>query len=354
MLRRPEEARILKIIAAIAAVVLAIAVPVAATLLIVAVVGKSSAPMLLLSSFAVMMVTMAPIFAGSMLALSPIDPKLPEGRRYFRRRIAMFVCVQLLGVVGIVAFAVIEGSPWWLPVVITAAGVLLAALCRPVGDSLRRRGTTSPPTRHPNRELTRQERSRKVRRVAITFAVTLVVASAALTAVFFALPAEGDDRAEVLTFAFMFGASFACLAAGLACVVVSWPLVRSLRDKLGSDPREHRLIKRVVIRGKNDELTREQSERAAAYAVVLSDFYPFQIAQLLLLYAALLLQQGVSLMSNPDSELRWLAIGVAILLLVVIIVYLPMTIRHVRRVRRYAAEPRELIDASTAGRSNAN
>jgi hypothetical protein len=332
----------MKAVAAIAAFVLVGATPTGAVFLIAATVERPTVPLLILSSLAVMALTVTPILAGSIVALSLVDPKLPQGRRYFQRLAGISAGTQLLGAIGIVVFAIVQGAPSWLPVSIIAAGAVLTTVSILAAEALRRREAAGSRIGGANRELTRQERNRKARGVAITFAVTLVVASAVMISVMFALLDDDDDPAQLLAVSIAFGITFAFLAASIACLVVGWPLVRALRDHLGPDPKDHRLLKRVVVRGKSEELDAEQSERAVRYAVVLADFLPFQLAQFLLLYAALLLQQGISLLSNPDSELRGLTIGLAVFLLAVLITCLPIFLRQFRRVRNYAADHRHL------------
>lgn len=333
----------MKVVAAAAALLLVVAVPIGATLLIVVVVERPTVPLLTLSLLATLVLTITPVVAAATVVLSPVHTELLEGRRHFRRLAIIWVGIQLVGAIGIVAFAIVEGAPWWLPAVIITAGVVLTAVCSLVGKFLRRREAAAPWMGGRDRGLTRQERNRKVRAVAITCAVTLAVAFAVLTTVGYAIPDEDDDPAGALALALLWGVSFAFLAASIACLVVCWPLIRTLRDHLGPNLKDHRLIRRVVVRGKREELTAEQSERAAKFAVVLSDSFPFQLAQLLFIYVAVLVQQAAILFSSPDSELRGMMIGIGVLLLVVLVVYLPIALRQRRRVRSYAAQHRHLI-----------
>ncbi|TFC44044.1 MULTISPECIES: hypothetical protein [unclassified Cryobacterium] len=99
-----------------------------------------------------------------------------------------------------------------------------------------------------------------------------------------------------------FAAESAFIAAALACILVTLPLNRRLRESVSRDLGRLRKMGKVVLRGKQLELDHDEQVAAAKYAVLISIVIPFQLAYITLLYAGLKIQQAQSLVSGTRSE----------------------------------------------------
>lgn len=118
-------------------------------------------------------------------------------------------------------------------------------------------------------------RARVFRRMAITFVLTAAVSAISLTILALTV-ASNIDPLEVATMSLSFGA----ISATIPAIVAMFNFHQAVTQIFGTDIASRKAVGRVVVRGKPDQLTAEQTTMAARFAHVMHDLLPVQYAQL--------------------------------------------------------------------------
>lgn len=319
----------MRIAAFIVAVVVTSALALGGTLLVVFAAPPRVDWTLFLATVSVVALVFGPLTLGSLTAYWDFGGD-PARRRLLRRWIVGVVLAEMAGVAAVVAYAVLNGSPWWLVVVFAGGGALLTAVALVVGPALQRQDDASRdpgPTWVP---ITRSEITRKVATVAAVFAGVLVVGLVVAAVVFTTVDGLSGELASGLWFA----VALAFFAGAITCVVTSLSFNRALREATDRDPALVQKVGRVVLKGKPVDLDPGERVAAARYAQVVAVTLPFQLAYLVMLYSGLALQQVQGLLSGASP----FAAPLLAVLVVVLVAFLPFTVLRIARARRYARE----------------
>lgn len=333
----------MRILAAIAACVVTSVLMVGATLLVV-VHHRETDGWLLLSGLSLALLFCGPPALGSLHAFWD-DRRSRAAGSAFRVWWIIIASAQAAGAIGIVAWAVGVGAPPWIPVLFVGTAVVLTILAILLGRHLGRLEERRDPGvswEAPALIATVSPIAvrRKITVIVLSFVIALAVTGVGLWVVFGLL--LGEWSPEPLIFALQI--SF--LVATLAAIIVSWPMNRALRDVTGRDLGRAKAFSRIVLRGKDETLVPGDEPAAARYAAIASVAMPFQLAYLMLLYAALILGQ-VPRLFDPDRS--WFSIALLAFLLVAIVMLTPMFVLQVLRARRYArAHPTLAFDGAQA------
>lgn len=276
-----------------------------------------------------------PLMLGSLTAY--FEAGLSDASRSaFRRRLVIIIGLEVLAAVAIVAYAFLRPTAAWIPLLFIGVGVVLTAVAPAVGGAVRRLDARRRSAAPAWQSITSEEIGRRVRTVAVTFVVALVVAIGA-AAVVFAMVDEGRGSFWQLL---PITASLAFLAAGMACILVSLGWNRRLREVLGHDLGNVRLFAKVVLGRTGWELDQAQRVGAARYAATVPAILGFQLAYITLLYTGLALQQVNTLLSGHAAQwVPWL-LGAMV---VVLFVFFPLFLRRIRRAQHYAREHAGLL-----------
>jgi hypothetical protein len=291
---------------------------------------------IILASVADGLFVYGPLTFGSVLTY--FDPQRSrDARRIFRRLAIVIGAFELVAVAGIVVYSVGVSSPVWLPIAFIGGAAVLFAIAIVVGNALRRydeRRDQAQPSWAP---IAARQVTRKIVKVAVTFAAVFAVAAALLW--WISGPPVKSGLPIGLSISYALG--FAFLASGLACMLVTLPLNRQLRLSLNRDLGRSRKFMRIVVRGKSDRLEEDEKVPAARYAVMLALTLPFTLASITLLYAGILINNLNQLLDDHSfSMVTYLSSAALIVLLVVIF---PLQIIRTVRVRRYARDHAELL-----------
>ena len=288
---------------------------------------------------------LAGLFAGSFLLTSGHDPATPDGRRFFTRVGIVLGVVALVGVGALVTIAALGEVS-----VVFALGWIVAGLAyvaaNVVGaEYLRRRDIRLRPTQPPAPPVDADFRRRRVRALVWWFVGVLVVGLAA--AVVVAAATRDLESLPVLT---GLALSFAALAAMMVSLTAIFRVNRHVRDLLGTDTARNKRIGRVVIRGKADALSTEESDLARRYAPLASLSLFWSAAQFSFLYVALLAQNVPQIWLGGDFQP--LRVILSVFFIVSAAVFIPLMLNQRRQVERYRAAHPLLTDGvpDTVGR----
>lgn len=284
------------------------------------------------------LVVSTPALACLMVANLLFDLDQEDGRRFLRRFVYVTAGIQLLGVLGMVPVALAApDSVGYLLGVVALSVVLLWCGVR-LGTRFQRRLVVESAQHSAWSPWSKPRLRRAALRVVTVFALAGMIGCAAFVWWGFALD---DGEGPSFGAPIVYGLSLGAIAAALACLVVSWPLVKDMRRVLGRDFATQKAIVRVVLRNKDDVLSEEAQHQAAAYAGIMAVYYRFQIAQFALLLGGLWLQQVWNLTSGPSDSLVPLTLGLVIGIPLVFLTILPFIIREARRAKRYAIDHAE-------------
>lgn len=282
-----------------------------------------------------MLLIPVPAMACLMVANVSFNLEGPDGRRFLRRLVYVVAGIQLLGVLGLVLVAIAApDSAGYLVGVVVLSIVLLWSGIR-LGMRFQQRLVDESAEHRTWASWPRSRVRRAILRVVVVFTIASMVGSGAILVLGLTL-GEGDGLSPGSSI--IYGLSLGCFAASIACLVLAWPLVKDMRRVLGRDHATQKAIVRVVLRNKNDPLSEDAQDKAAAYAGIMAVYYPFQIAQLTLLFGGLWLQQVWNLPDGPSDPLYPVALGLVIGLPLLVLISLPIIIRECRRARRYARD----------------
>ncbi|RNE64056.1 hypothetical protein [Cryobacterium tepidiphilum] len=291
--------------------------------------------LIFLATMALTVFVYGPLVLGSMLAYW--DAKRSDAsKRYFAWWYRIVVGLEVLAAIGIVIFAMLADAPVWLPVLFIAVGAALIMVAVFVGAWLRKREEARAPVERPWLPLTRREILRKITKMVVTFVGAFVI-GLALLALF-----AREIFTESLVQALGLAVGVAFFAAAMAGILVTMPLFRQIREIVGRDAGQVRKLAKVVLKGKRLDLDEEEQVDATKYAAVAAIMLPFQLAYMMLLYAGIILQQ-VQLLANPVA--RQLVIPMLALLVLLLVVVVPFSVRYIRRARAYAREHEDLVPA---------
>jgi hypothetical protein len=200
------------------------------TILIIIEAPSQSSGVLLLAIGALSVFIYGPLILGSITSYWNVR-KTGESRRYFVWWFGIVLGLEALGAVAIVIYALLTHAPTWLPIVFIGTGVALTAVALLVGQMLLRHEEARPLVERPWAPISRREIVRKIAIVTITFVVVLV-----LVLILFTVLGRGSTSAiSKIGVQLSFAAEFAFFAAALACILVTLPLNRRLRESVSRD-----------------------------------------------------------------------------------------------------------------------
>jgi len=323
----------MKVVVYVLSVLVATALLAGGSFLLVTVTPGRIGWLLLLGTVSLTVFIYGPLMLGS-LGTFWDRRRSEESRRYLAWWYRITLALEVLAAVGIVTYAVLTEAPLWLPALFIGVGAVLTVSAVFLGSWLRKREAANPPEVSPWSPISRRDITRKIWKVAVTFAVTVAIGVAFL-ALFGREIFEND-----LSVAVVLVAGIAFIAASMAGILVTLPLLKRMREVVDSDAGLLRKLAKVVLKAKQIDLDEEEQVQAARYAAVASTALPFQLAYFVLLYVGLGIQQ-VQLLSHP--QVRPIIITTLALLLAVLVFLVPLYVRYARRARAYAREHAHLF-----------
>lgn len=336
----------MKVLAFIFSLVIATGLMLGGAVLIFVLSPQHSTGVQLLAIFALTVMIYGPLTLGSLTSFWNVT-RTEESKRFFKRWLWVVAGLEFLGAIAIIAYAVAAQLPVWIPVLFVAGGIGLTGISLLIGRFLLRRDEAHP---QPSRwaPITRKEIRRKIAIVAITFVAVFAVALVVLGVLIAGSSGAASHRGVQPLVAL----AFALLAAGFACVIVSLPLSRRLRDAVGRDLGTIRKVAKVVLSNKKLDLDQSEQVAAAKYAAVIPTALSFMLGYLILLYLGLGIQQVQQFVSGQADAFQ---IGFSAFLVVALVVFIPIYVVRIRRARIYASSHADLLppaDAGIAGSTN--
>lgn len=325
----------MKVIASILSLLIATGLYLRGTMVMVFQTPSQSPGLVGLGLGALTILIYGPLLLGSLTAYWNFSTTT-ESRRYFRWWLWIIVGLEILAAAGVAIYAVAAGSAVWLPIVFIGGGIVLLVAALVIGPALRRNDEARNPINNSWTPIGRRDSQRKFASVAATFVATFVLGMIVFVVVLGAMTQNFPNKGVQL----LFVTEFSFLAAACACIVVSLPLNRQIRDSAGRDVGLLRKIAKVVLRGKELPLDDEEQRAAAKYAAVISIALPFQLSYLALLYTALVIQQLVSVTTGQTIAIP---VGIIVLLVVTLAISFPLFSRRVNRARRYSKDHAHLL-----------
>lgn len=336
----------MKVLAFILSLVTATALMLGGTVLIVTQSPRHSIGLQLLAVLALTVMIGGPLTLGSLTSYWNVT-RTEESHSFYKRWLWVVIGLEFLGAIAIIVFAVIVQSPVWLPALFITGGTALTGISLLMGRFLLRHDEAhpQPPSWAP---ITRNEIRRKIAIVAITFVVVLAIAIVVLGV----LGIGSNDAAAQIGVQLLYALAFALLAAGFACVIVSLPLNRRLRDAVDRDLGTIRKVAKVVLSNKKLDLDQSEQVAAAKYAAIIPTTLAFMLSYLILLYLGLGIQQVQYLISGQVDAFT---IGFSAFLVAALVIFIPIFAVRIQRARNYARNHAELLppaNAGTAGSTN--
>lgn len=326
----------MKALALVLATVVSTALLAAGIVVLVLATPRGAGDLAVLGGASMSTLVYGPLILGSLLAY--FDPRRSAAaKRSFTKWAAVVLGIEVVGAIGLVVYTVLAHAAFWVPIVFVVAGVLLLAVAYLVAAPLRRydeRQDHKLPLWSP---VSRDQITRKIVRVALTFVVAFVVVLLALLVLTHGL--HGHENWVALSL--IFGFEFASISAGIACIIVVLPLNRQLRASVNRDLGTVRKFARVVLRNKNDELVDQERVHAARYAATLAVTLPFTLGYITLLYAGII-TQSLWTAFNGDS-ISFLSGGYVVFLVVILFAIYPLQIVRIRRARKYVRDHDDLL-----------
>lgn len=342
----------MKVLAFALSVVVTTALVLGGTVLIVLQSPRGAIGLQLLALFALTVMIYGPLMLGSLTSYWNVT-KTQESRSFYQVWLWVVIGLESLGAIAIIVYAVIAHSPVWIPVVFIGAGVVLTVFGLLIGRFLLRHDEAHPqPLRWA--PITRDEIRRKIGIIAITFVVTFIVWIGVL-GILTATGVLGNDRndtVENISVQLLFALGFAFFPASFACVLVSLPLNRRLRDAVDRDLGTIRKISKVVVGNKKIDLDPTEQVAAAKYAAIIPTTLAFMLSYIILLYLGLGIQQLQRIIFQQADALT---IGLSVFLVVAIAIFIPVYAVRIRRARIYARDHASLLpdaDAETTRTPN--
>jgi hypothetical protein len=285
--------------------------------------------LLLATAFTSPFLVMGPLVIGSFAAY--FDHRTSSGsRQYLRWWLVGVVAVDVVAAVFVVLASVSARAPLWVPLVLLIGAAVLVVVVRPLGALFRR--NERPIEDDPDPAL---PGAAVIRRKIVTIGVTFVVAAVVATIGAALLAALGDHRGTGLTQAVLLAGQLTFTATAVATVIVALPFNRALRDAGGRDLGRLRRFAKVVLRGKDLPLDEVEERGAVRYARILPLAMQFQLAYTGLLYIAIAFQFVSAAIRGDLGVLPEVFLAAMVVVLVWLV---PLTVRRIRRARRYVDE----------------
>lgn len=327
----------MRIVAFIASTLVTSALLIGGLVLLVLQSGDQAGIWFVAETFAMIMFVYGPLMIGSFRAYWNVNGS-QESRRYFRRVSSVVIGLEIVAAIVTVVFALTTSASALVPIVFIGGGVVLTVAALWLGPVLSRYDLAHSPAESAWVAINPVEIRKRVVWAAVTFVGVLVVGVIAIT-----LLNRSVTHPLDLGLVFTFALAFALFAAALVCLFSTLGWNRRIRDVTDRDPARLRRVARVVLRKKTDVLDDRDLLAAARYAAVISVTMSFQVAYFVLLSAALILQQVVSIRGRFAAPF---AIYLIVALIAMLVVLLPLQVVRIRRARRYAREhPAELQSA---------
>lgn len=265
------------------------------------------------------------------------DPSARDNRTLSLRWFTGVVAVEVVASALVVVASVAARAAWWVPVVVVVAAAVLLGIARPLAALVRR---TEPPIspvlvdgsgglEAETLGVDAATVRRKIRAVVITFLIGAAVVSVGIVLQVVLLPGRGEQR---LASTLLVAVQLVFTATALASVMVGASYNQTIRDVGGRDLGRLRRFGRIVVRGQDLALEPGEERAALQYAAVVHVSLRFQTTFLLLLYTGLACQ---FLSQLRGGTLGVLPLVVLPAMVVVLAVTVPLTVRRIRRARRY-------------------
>ena len=318
----------MKIMTVSLGIVLSLMIPLAMALLIFLQLDENSDVQVWLAVLGATTLGILPVIAGTVTASWDADPRTPLGRTYYVRLMLIVAAVVVAGATAIVIVTAVGALPVWVAVLAIVSSVLLTGLSMWVGEMVRRRSDSEELAELTPEELSISGARRRWLRIAIAFAVTLVVS---LTGGLLVVTLSGySDSGAIVAL----GLSLACIVASFVCLSVQRPMLLRVRRLFAGDRALAKRVATVVWKGKQTELTAHETSVAAKYAPLLVGILPFQVAQALFVFLGVGMLRVVNLVSGNEDFFVFDVIFLS-LIGIAIVVSVPVSVARFRRVRRY-------------------
>jgi hypothetical protein len=285
----------------------------------------------------VLLLSIAPPSVGYYISMWTVDPGRAPVRTHVRRIIFVGLAIELAGSAALCAFAIAVGLDVRLTAAIIAGSLVLLGLGIVVGDRSRRRELANRQEPVLWSPFSRSQLARIYRRIAVIFAVGLIVGFALMA---WLSAAEGGATGEYLAFVIAL-ASLAASFGTLGPVFTLRPYFVKMQPDVAQD---NNAIAKAVSRGKSADLSGDQRLIAVRYASLMTVHLPFIALQQVLLWVAMgLIQLNIAVSGGGEGGFSRILAYIFLALIIVMVVFTSMTLR---RIRAYlAAHPDDVAAA---------
>jgi MFS family permease len=306
---------------------------------------------LLTVGFAVVFLILIPGIAASILAGWLVDRRTPEGRRPFAILMAIVGVLQLAAIAAIIVATARVGASLWVPISLIVPAILLTFGLLRLGEWAGHKDAARALSEAPQAEIDWRPIPRSTLRRTVWMAVAtfggvavvgLVLVWAGSTNIIVEGSNSSQDSARIVSFS-LTALTFAFLGADVVLLVGALPVGARIKPLFRGSYLTQKIVSRVVLRGKADELDAEGRVIATKYAEIMAAYLPLNLASLLALYAAL---ASMRLSSLVDLNQHYLLVFNLVMLGALVltgILAVPFGISRTRRVRRYALANAELL-----------
>lgn len=278
-------------------------------------------------ALALVALTMPPALVGAFVSYWSWDD---SARRRLRILLAVLVGVQLLGAAGMLTLTVALPSAALGGIALIVVALIQTPVSIVLGRAARRRELRAPHPALDGADAAILEGIRRGwRRAGIGATIGLVVGVALIVALGVGFPSS--DIAVRLLFILPASAGIGTSIGGLTSTL---PLARRMRDLLGGNFSSARRIG-LAIKGKQQDLTDDEEERAARYAAIAPAWLNLQLVA-----QAANIVVSLSVIANLGAEhadQRWLLPAFGALALAGILTAVVARGIQIRRLRDYAA-----------------
>ncbi|MCY1694364.1 hypothetical protein [Curtobacterium sp. SL109] len=326
----------MRVVVSVLMIVVATALTLGAALLVVFGFADADRTLRIGSATAAPFLVMGPVAIGGLAGYWDHRAS-PESRRLLGWWFAGVAAIDVVAAVFIVLAALSARAPVWVPTLLVVGGAVLLGVARPLGALFRR---TEPPMSSvlDHSVIEPPAVRRAVRVVVVTFVVAAVVASVAAGVLLTLGRRDPGDVAQAVLLA----GQLTFTATAVSAAFVSLPFSGALRDTGGRDIGRLRRFAEVVLRGKPVPLDDIERQGSVEYAKTIQLVLQFQLAFFGLLSTGLTFQFVSSALRGTVSSLVFFA-G----LVVALVVLVPLTVRRIRRARRYVRQHDHVVDTQT-------
>lgn len=291
---------------------------------------------LLVMSIGLPLIVMAPMAIGSYLAYWGAHPSDEAAQRYQRRGFRILLGAEALGLVALVAGAIVGHVAIWYAPVMIALAIALTVLAVVIGRALHGYDVRHPQPPASDVDLSRAAHAKRIRTITIVFFATLIMGLVLVLLLQQTGPHSSRDTWVLVLYAII----FACFAGAFATIFTSLRLSRRMREAAGQDFASVRRISRVVVKGKDEPLSDSDLAGAARYALFAAAYLRYQLAYFALLYVGIIGQQ----LTQYAQGISTFGPYISVALVMVFLVLLPILLRQARRASLYAVEHRAPAD----------